>query len=93
LGGVSALAAKYQVNARTAGQRASREGGTRLRQDRGQAELAKLVPTVPPPPELPPTPQDELGEKVNRLESQLAKLDGMMETETDPGKLEKLTAA
>jgi hypothetical protein len=64
-----------------------------MRRERGQAQLASLVPTVaPPPPEIPPTPESEIEKKVHRLASQLLRLDEMLEAESDRGRLDRLTA-
>lgn len=92
-GTVASLCQKYGANLSTAYARAQREGWTRLRRERGQAQLAALVPSLAPPPVAPPTPEGEIEKKVQRLELQLAKLDELLEGERDAAKLDKLTAS
>ena len=54
-----------------------------------EAPDVELPPAPPPPPENP----DALGLKVHRLELQLARLDNMLDSETDATKLDRLASA
>ena len=87
------LCQKFGSLPATAYARARREGWTRLRREREKAQLAALVPSVPAVPEIPPTPESEMENKLRRLESQLARLDDILDKEEDAAKLDRLASA
>lgn len=95
-GSLAVVAVRYGLKKGTVEKCSKREDWRKLRQDFEDRQLEKLLPRVPPVsqiPILPPTPPNELEKQLERLVLQRNRIDLMIEAETDPTKLDRLTSA